>query len=142
MIISRSNIVDRLQYAEWVVQFAENWAALPAGAIKGKARMASINYVRRMIIAYCYWEIGISQEQIGKIVKRNHPAIHHQLRVHNESHKTMGNTLRQTDPVYCRDYEIFKEDLEVQSRETDIEYLQSEIKRLNKLVRILKETNE
>ena len=140
MMISRSNIVDRLQYAEWVVQFAENWAALPVGSIKGRTRMASINYIRRMVIAYSYWEIGLSQEQIGKIVKRKHPAVHHQLRVHNESHKTMGNTLRQTDPVYCRDYAIFKEDLEIQSRETDIKYLESEIKRLTKLVRVLKET--
>jgi hypothetical protein len=140
MTISRSNNGDRVQHAEWVVQFAENWAALPAGSIKGRTRMSSINYVRRMIIAYCYWEINLSQEQVAKIINRKHPAIHHQLRVHNESHKTMGNTLRQVDPVYCRDYEIFKDDLEIQSRETDIEYLENEIKRLNKLVRVLKET--
>jgi tRNA A-37 threonylcarbamoyl transferase component Bud32 len=141
MTISRSNIVDRLQYAEWVVQFAENWAALPAGAIKGKARVDIVNHVRKMVISYCYWEIGLSQEQTAKIVGRKHPAIHHQLRVHNEAHQTTGNTMRQTDPVYCRDYEMFKVDLEIQTRETDIEYLQSEIKRLNQLVRILKETN-
>jgi hypothetical protein len=48
--------------------------------------------------------------------------------------------MRQTDPVYCRDYETFKVDLEIQTRETDIEYLESEIKRLNQLVRALKET--
>jgi hypothetical protein len=88
MTISRSNIVDRLQYAEWVVQFAENWAALPAGAIKGKARVDIVNHVRKMVIAYCYWEIGLSQEQTAKIVGRKHPAIHHQLRVHNEAHQT------------------------------------------------------
>ena len=142
MTISRSNIVDRLQYAEWVVQFAENWAALPAGSIKGKQRVDIVNHVRKMVIAYCYWQIGLSQEQTAKIVGRKHPAIHHQLRVHNESHQLIGNTLRQTDPVYCRDYQMFCEDLEVQTRETDIEYLESEIKRLNKLVRVLKETNK
>jgi hypothetical protein len=91
MTISRSNIVDRLQYAEWVVQFAENWAALPAGAIKGKARVDIVNHVRKMVIAYCYWEIGLSQETSReKSSGVKHPAIHHQLRVHNESHQTTG----------------------------------------------------
>jgi hypothetical protein len=130
MMVSRSNIHDRLHYAEWVVQFSENWAAQSTGSIKRNSRVTSINELRRMVIAYCYWEIGLNQSQTGAVVNRKHPAIHHQLRVHNEAHQTAGNTNRQTDPNYCRNYKLYVSDIERESRETSIEYVKAEIERL------------
>lgn len=137
MTISRSNIVDRLQYAEWLVQFAEDWAGLPAGVIKRKSRMANINELRRMVVAYSYWEIGLSQMQTGSLVNRNHSSIHHQLMIHNEAHATMGNTNRPVDPAYVRNYKMFCDDIAYHSRTQDAEYLQREIKRLQMLLKDL-----
>lgn len=141
MKISRSNVADRLMYAEWLVQFAEDWAGLPAGVIKRQSRMANVNELRRMVVAYAYWEIGLSQMQTGSLVARNHSSIHHQLMIHNEAHAMMGNTLRHVDPAYVRNYKMFCEDVAYHSRTQDAEYLQREIERLQMLLKDLqKET--
>ena len=134
MTISRSNVAERVMQAEWLVQFAENWAGLPAGVIKRKSRMANVNEVRRMVIAYAYWEIGLSQMQTGSLVNRNHSSIHHQLMVHNEAHELVGNTNRHLDATYVRNYKMFCEDVAYHSRVQDAEYLQREIARLQMLL--------
>jgi hypothetical protein len=141
MKISRSNVADRLMFAEWLVQFAEDWAGLPAGVIKRKSRMANINELRRMVVAYAYWEIGLSQIQTGSLVNRNHSSIHHQLMIHNEAHELVGNTNRHLDAAYVRNYKMFRDDVEYHSRAKDAEYLQREIARLQMLLKDLqKET--
>ena len=128
-------------HAEWLVQFAENWAGLSDGVIKRSSRMANVNEVRRMVIAYSYWEIGLSQMQTAAVVGRKHPAVHHQLMVHNEAHALVGNTNRVVDPQYARNYKMFCEDVAYHSRTQDAEYLQREIARLQMLLNDLqKET--
>lgn len=134
MTISRSNVADRLMFAEWLVQFAEDWAGLPAGVIKRKSRMANVNELRRMVVAYAYWEIGLSQTQTGSLVNRNHSSIHHQLMIHNEAHELVGNTNRHLDASYVRNYKMFRDDVEYHSRAKDAEYLQREIARLQMLL--------
>jgi phage gp16-like protein len=134
MTISRSNIADRIMHAEWLVQFAENWAGLSDGVIKRSSRMANINEVRRMVIAYAYYEIGLSQMQTAAVVGRKHPAVHHQLTEHNEALSVVGNTNRQLNPTYARTYKMFCDDVAYHSRTQDAEYLQREIARLQMLL--------